>query len=127
MSSEKFIKVPDPILPIPGAPFYSLKEMVAFVIDNDDRYQRPASNVRMGVRTLEAFDKEVEDVVVLRADDHKFLAEVLENPTCGYAAWYITDKEAKKSEKVVVPNRRYLPLVDAVDQATNSDPRVKPA
>jgi hypothetical protein len=127
MSAEKYIKIPEPVLPLPGAPFYSLKEMVTFVVDNEPRFQIPASNARMGVRVLEAFDKAEADVVVLRDTDHKFLAEIMENPSCGYASWFLTDKTTGKSEKILVPTHRYLSLIDAIDQATNSDPRAKAA
>lgn len=127
MTAKKYIKIPEPIVPIKGAPFYTFKECVTFVVDNESRFQSPASHARIGMRILDALDAAIEEVVELGEQDHKFLNEILEKPDCGYGAWYLTDKETKKSEPVKVPTRTYMPYINAVDQATNSDPRTKSA
>lgn len=129
ISMPKFIKVPDPIVPIDGDKklTYSLRELVNYIIDNEARFQSPASKARQGVRLLSDFDEEEGGVVEIKRDeDHAFLNEVLENPGCGYGSWYITARDANGKTEVKpikVPTHKYLSLIDAVDQATNGDPR----
>jgi hypothetical protein len=129
MTDSKFIKIPPPITPIMGGPLYTLKDAVTHVIDNEPRFQSPASNARRGMRILAAFDArsdgvaEIHGVLELRADDHKFLNDVFENPSCGYALWTLTDRLTGTVTEKKVATRQYMPFIDAIDQATNGDPR----
>lgn len=120
--ASKFIKIPGPISPLPGAPLYTFTASVAFVVDNEPRFQAPASNARRGMRILEALDAEVNGIVELREDDHKFLNDVFENPTCGYGRWNATFEATGEVTELKVPTRKYMTFIDAVDQATNSRP-----
>ena len=123
MDTYKYIRVPAPIKPISGGPEYSLKNMIEYLVDNDPRFQAPASRVRQGVRILAAFDAEdAAEIVKLKVEDHQYLQVVVEDPKCGYGTWMYRDRDGNPKE-LEVSSRGYLPLIDAVDQATNGDPR----
>ena len=122
---SRFIIVPDPINPVQDKNIsYSLKELITHIVDNETRYQHPASRARAGKRILEDLDKASDGVVeISRNEDWDFLKEVVENPDCGYGRWIASNKDTGASTEVKVPTRKYLQLIDAVDQAGHSDPR----
>lgn len=124
MAHMKYIRVPAPVS-IEGQVVYSLGMLVTFLVDNESRFQRPASAARAGMRILVALDAIKNDVLELRDEDWAMLHDVAENPDCGYANLVATthDVDGKPtSSQLKVSTRLFLPLINAIDLATNCDP-----
>ncbi len=127
-SSVKYIVLPGPITI--NTFVWTFSDCVSYVVDNAEVFEKPASMIRAGQRILTAVDKAVEEkklFVELREEDYVNLKQVFENPTRGYGSFAIgvedpTTKAVIGQEAIRVPPKKFLPFIDAVENATDSPP-----
>lgn len=130
-SSVKYIVLPEPIVIDNFS--WTFSNCVSHVVDNADTFSKPASMIRVGQRILAAVDKAVDEhkpFVELRDEDHLHLKQAFENPGNGYGVFvrqiqHPETKEVIGSEPVRVAPRKFLPFIDAVENATDSPPAVE--
>ena len=125
----KFIIVPPPVDVTPTCS-HSFAACVTHVIDNSSIFERPASRIRAAQRILEAVETAVETgrCVALKNEDYDALRSAFEDAEKGYGIFEftVTDNETKAvlSREVVKPAARlFLPFVDAVANAVDSEPK----
>jgi glycosyltransferase involved in cell wall biosynthesis len=130
-SSVKYIVLPDPVVIDNFS--WTFSNCVNHVVDNADVFAKPASMIRAGQRILEAIDKAVDEhksFVELRDEDYMNLKQSFEEPANGYGVFqrHIVHPETKiviGHEPVRVAPRKFLPFIDAVENATDSPPAVQ--
>lgn len=114
---------------------YSIAQCVAFVVDNDERYARPSSKIRAGIRCVKAFENpqpcDEGLFAELKDEDHEFLRQVFENPSeqCGFGKWQVTEIGPDGSQRLAdarVPPRSFISFPDAISEAKHERPKLTP-
>jgi len=122
------------VLPPPirvGNTSYSIAECVAFVVDNDERYSRPTSKIRAGMRCVKAFENpkpcDAGSYAELEDQDHEFLRTVFENPSeaCGFGKFSSLEIDGRVVD-VRLPPRTFMPFPDAISEAKHERPVLTP-
>ena len=117
-SQSVLIELPTVTVVVGGKAPYTFRELVEYLVDNDPRFQRPASNARAGQRLLDSLDGALasrsDTWKIERSEDWKLLSAIAENPTCGYARFEERDAQGNKRADIHVPTRLLLPYLDAI-------------
>jgi hypothetical protein len=113
-------------LNILGKP-WTFAACVEHVVDHAPEFNRDGKGIRAGARILEGVDQwQPGGAIVLREEDWAMLHAQMEAPSGGYhPKLFLVTPDGTRGDELPVPERRVLPYVEAVANATEGE--VKPA
>jgi hypothetical protein len=99
----------------------SLRTLVLWLVNNDDRFNRSGPGIRAGLRIEDALKEyEGKGYVGLSDEHYQLLAAAVEEPTAGYPPLAATMPDGRSQP--VRTARVWLPFIDAIREAKDTAP-----
>lgn len=116
---------PDPKIKVIMWSFY---DCIKHLSETDDRFIKSIPGGRIADRLLKKFKPnkdEIHRIVLLDEADRKYLAEIMENPTQGWAPKLTRTFGTGGFVEIIPPAKDFLPFADCLAEENTKDPNEK--